>query len=119
MDAKDRQALVPHIVRVLENAVSGKPPRPRYITSYQILAGLPPAELATLVAKFGPGGAGANRFYTSASAIAEVMKHELAAAVDVEYLNTNGARFEIDGQLVEAGYDVVGLYRLRQTEDAG
>ncbi|MCL2726637.1 MAG: hypothetical protein FWD69_19630 [Polyangiaceae bacterium] len=118
MDAKERQALAPFIRQVLQSASSGKGSRPHYLTSYQIVERLPAPERSTLIATYGRGGKGAGRADTAPAVIAKVLKHELAGEVDVQYMDVSGTHFMVDGQVVEAGYGVVGLYRLRDQEDS-
>jgi hypothetical protein len=118
MDAKERQALAPFIREVLQNANPGKGARPHYVTSYQIVERLPAAERAALITTYGHGGKGAGRADTAPAVVAKVLKHELAGEVDVEYMDINGTHFTIDGRDVDAGYGIVGLYRLRDQEDA-
>jgi hypothetical protein len=115
--APDRLVLAPVVRRVLEAAHTGKGSLPHYLTAYQILERLREPERANLINQHGRGGKGAGRADTGPGIIAEVLNNELLGELDIVYFDACDTRFIVAEQLVEAGYPVIALYRLRHRED--
>jgi hypothetical protein len=105
--------IVDDVRQVLLSAARGKGTTPNFLTAYQILARLPAGVRARLVAERGRGGRGEGTHFAATG----VVMHALRSMddVDVVYLDTGGLQLLIDGEPVEAGNRVCGLYRVRTT----
>jgi hypothetical protein len=103
--------IVDDVRHVLLSAARGKGTTPNYLTAYQILARLPAELRARLIAERGRGGRGEGTHFAATG----VVMHALRSMddVDVVYLDTGGLQLIIDGEAVEAGNRVCGLYRVR------
>ncbi|KYF90510.1 hypothetical protein BE20_08190 [Sorangium cellulosum] len=113
MKAPERSLLEPLVREVLETAHRGRGQQPHYLTAYQIVERLREPARSELITKYGRGGKRAGSADTASSIISQVLANELSAEVDVAYLDTRDVWFSIADELVEAGYPVVALYRLR------
>jgi hypothetical protein len=96
---------------VLAKASRGKGDERKFLTAYQILAGLPKATRERLIAERKLGGKGTGVRYSAASAVSDAA--EQIQGVEVHYIDTRQLTIHVDGQLVEPGNKVCGLYRLR------
>lgn len=102
--------VVDEVRAVLERARTGKSVERNYLTSYQILAELPPQLRHTLIQQRGMPGAGAGAQYTSASVVMDAAK--LVPGIEIACLDTRHAFFEIEDQVVRPGFGVCNLYRI-------
>jgi hypothetical protein len=96
---------------VLARASRGKGDETTFLTAYQILARLPEAIRARLIDERQLGGKGTGVHYAAASVVSDAA--EQIQGVEVRYLDTRQLTIHVAGQLVEPGYQVCGLYRLR------
>lgn len=102
--------IVDDVRAVLERARTGRGDERHYLTSYQILAELPPQVRHTLIQQRGLPGAGAGAHYTSASVVMDAAK--LVPGIEIACLDTRHASFEIEGRSVQPGFGVCNLYRV-------
>lgn len=101
------------VLAVLRNAKHGKGGRPHYMTAYQVLNELPVQLRDQIISERGMPGAGSGYPYRAAQVVsdaAEVLERQ--KLVEIEYMDSTRVTFEVQGQAIEAGYEVCGLYRL-------
>lgn len=95
---------------VLEHARTGMGSERQYLTSYQILAALPQPLRDTLIRQRGLPGLGAGVHYSAASLVSDAA--EQVSGVEKAFFDSRYTSFQIDNNIVAAGYGVCGLYRL-------
>jgi 2-keto-4-pentenoate hydratase/2-oxohepta-3-ene-1,7-dioic acid hydratase in catechol pathway len=105
-----RDELVVAVRDVLEAAATGKGTEPAYLTAYQILNRVPAAVRDALVAEYGGPGRGSGQNFSAASRIGQIA----ADVGEQAYLDTGGVAFEVNGETVAPGYQIVSVFRARR-----
>lgn len=87
------------VLDVLRNTANGKGESPCFLTSYQILARLQVAVRQRLHNERGNAGQGGGQYYGPATVVAKACEMlESRGLARIEYWDTRGATFAIDGQ---------------------
>lgn len=104
--------IVNEVAAVLRQAAHGDGTEPNYLTAYQILDRLPTDIRDRLIRERTIGGQGAGVAYAAPSVVSDAA--EKVPGIQIEYLATRGLVIEVAGQQLRPGFEVCGLYRLRE-----
>jgi hypothetical protein len=84
-----------------------------FVTAYQLLRLLPQKTRQKLNDEYGKSGKGAGQHFSAANFVAKAAA-SYPKLVEVQRLDTRGMRIEVDGNQVESGTQICGLFRLRR-----